>query len=136
MMSNLNAQLLQCIDAGMDSIGNASKRMVYWYLVQKRSISRERILDDPNAFVEALKSLFGQGAGILERTIVRQLRETFGIALEMDGLADVLVVIKEKRGGHNGEKVETRHSMSSEAGMMQKPKSGYGKRDDRRAVRT
>jgi hypothetical protein len=95
MASSLNTQVLQCIDTGMDSIGGTSKRIVYWYLAQKRSLTKDGILDDPNAFIEALKTLFGQGAGILERTIIRQLRESFNITLG-ENFTEVLALIRRK----------------------------------------
>ena len=95
MVSSLNAQVLECVDAGMDTIGGTSKRIVYWYLAQKRSITRDGIVDDPNAFIDALKTLFGQGAGILERTIIRQLRQTFNVTFG-ENLTEVLALIRRK----------------------------------------
>jgi len=136
MATNLNAQVLQCIDAGMDSIGNTSKNIVYCYLVQKGKLTREGILDDPTSFIEALKNLFGQGAGILERTIVRQLRETFNIKLEVETLTDVLVVIREKRKGTSGESTWIEQPVGPQSGTHQYSKKGFGNRDDRRGLRT
>ncbi len=95
MVSSLNAQVLECVDAGMDSIGGTSKRIVYWYLAQKRSITRDGIVDDPNAFIDALKTLFGQGTGILEKTIIRQLRQTFNVTFG-ENLTEVLALVRRK----------------------------------------
>ena len=95
MVSTLNMQVLQCIDVGMDSLGGTSKHIVYWYLAQKRNLTRDGILDDPNAFIEALRTLFGQGAGILERTIIRQLRQTFDVTFG-ENLTEVLALIRRK----------------------------------------
>jgi len=88
-------QVLQCIDVGMDSLGGTSKHIVYWYLAQKRNLTRDGILDDPNAFIEALRTLFGQGAGILERTIIRQLRQTFNVTFG-ENLTEVLALVRRK----------------------------------------
>src|SRR5206468_3060480 len=95
MVSTLNMQVLQCIDVGMDSLGGTSKHIVYWYLAQKRNLTRDGILDDPNAFIEALRTLFGQGAGILERTIIRQLRQTFNVTFG-ENLTEVLALVRRK----------------------------------------
>jgi len=95
MVSSLNIQVLQCIDVGMDSLGGTSKHIVYWYLAQKRNLTRDGILDDPNAFIEALRTLFGQGAGILERTIIRQLRQTFNVTFG-ENLTEVLALVRRK----------------------------------------
>jgi len=95
MVSTLNMQVLQCIDVGMDSLGGTSKHIVYWYLAQKRNLTRDGILEDPNAFIEALRTLFGQGAGILERTIIRQLRQTFNVTFG-ENLTEVLALVRRK----------------------------------------
>ena|GEM_PF-5128884 len=92
VVSKLNSGILQCIDAGLDTIG-ASKTVLYWYLSQKGHLDRENIPENPTKFLEALKALFGQGAGILERTITRELKRVFNVTLG-DGLVEVLALIK------------------------------------------
>jgi hypothetical protein len=91
----LNPDISQCIDAGLDTIGASSKKIVYWYLSQKRNLQREKIPDNPAVFLDALKTLFGQGAGILERMIVRQLKQAFNITMG-DNLEEVLTLVKRK----------------------------------------
>ena len=95
MESESNLKVLRCIDAGLNSIGTAGRQAVYWYLAQKLDLKREKIPDHPNEFLDALKKLFGQGAGILERTVVKQLRQTFDITLGED-MGEVLALIKGK----------------------------------------
>jgi hypothetical protein len=95
MQLNTNSQVLQCIDEGMNSIGSAGRQTVYWYLARKRDLMREGIPDHPSEFLEALRNLFGQGAGILEKTIVRELKQGFNITLG-ENLAEVLSLIKRK----------------------------------------
>jgi hypothetical protein len=93
MESESNLKVLQCFDEGLNSIGTAGKQAVYWYLAQKLDLKREKIPDHPGEFLAALKSLFGQGAGILEKTIVRQLRQSFNITLG-ENMGEVLALIK------------------------------------------
>lgn len=95
MESESNLKVLRCIDEGLSSIGTAGRQSVYWYLAQKLDLKREKIPDHPGDFLDALKKLFGQGAGILEKTIVRQLRQTFSITLGED-MGEVLALIKGK----------------------------------------
>jgi hypothetical protein len=95
MGSEPNLKVLGCIDTGLGSIGMAGREAVYWFLAQKLGLKREGIPDHSNEFLEALKNLFGQGAGILEKTIVRQLRETFNITLG-ENLGEVLALIKRR----------------------------------------
>lgn len=102
----MKPDISQCIDAGLDTIGASSKKIVYWYLSQKRNLKREKIPDDPAAFLEALRTLFGQGAGILERTITRELRQAFNITMG-ENLEEVLALIRRRdsssvKGNHSG----------------------------------
>lgn len=91
----MKPDISQCIDVGLDTIGASSKKIVYWYLSQKRNLRREKIPENPSVFLEALKTLFGQGAGILERTITRELRRTFNITMG-ETLEEVLALVKRK----------------------------------------
>jgi hypothetical protein len=94
-ISYLNPDISQCIDAGLDTIGASSKKVVYWYLSEKRNLKREKIADNPTVFLETLRTLFGQGAGILERMIVGQLKQAFHLTLG-ENLQEVLALVKEK----------------------------------------
>jgi hypothetical protein len=107
LVSYLNSDISQCIDAGLDTIGASSKKIVYWYLSQKRDLKRESIPDNPRIFLEALKTLFGQGAGILEKTIMRELKQAFNITLG-ENLSEVLaLVIRKDSSSISGDHVRT-----------------------------
>jgi hypothetical protein len=88
-------EISRCIDAGLDTIGASSKKIVYWYLSQKRNLKVEDVPENPVIFLDALKTIFGQGAGILERTIVRELKHEFNITLG-ENLAEVLSLVNHK----------------------------------------
>jgi hypothetical protein len=94
-VSYLSPDISQCIDAGLDTIGASSKKVVYWYLSEKRNLKREKIADNPTVFLETLRTLFGQGAGILERMIVSQLKQAFHLTLG-ESLEEVLALVKQK----------------------------------------
>ena len=95
MATDLNSNILECIDAGLDSLGGAGKKTVYWYL-QKCKVKIESIPERPSSLIEVLKTLFGQGAGILERTITRELKQRFNVTLG-DDLTEVLSIVKQGR---------------------------------------
>jgi hypothetical protein len=95
MVSSLDLDISRCIDAGLDTIGASSKKVVYWYLSQKCNLNREDVPENPLIFLDALKTIFGQGAGILERTIMRELKKAFDVTLG-ESLAEVLSLIKRK----------------------------------------
>ena len=69
--------LLQCVDRGLDAFGTNMKQAVYWTLMSKEALSSDRILSNPEAFVRALKEIFGNGYPLAERSIVREIRKTF-----------------------------------------------------------
>ena len=112
MESESTVKVLRCIDEGLSSIGTAGRQTIYWYLAQKLDLKRETIPDHPNEFLSALKKLFGQGAGILEKTIVRQLRQTFNVTLG-DDMGEVLALIK----GKEPPKVMSNHLQAGSAGL-------------------
>lgn len=95
METDLNIRVLKCFDAGLDTLGSASK-IVYGYLLRKSGLKRDDIPDDPGDFMQALRTLFGQGAGMLEMSIVRELKQAFDLTGENQGLADVLSVVRDK----------------------------------------
>jgi hypothetical protein len=70
--------LLQCIDRGLDVFGTNMKQAVYWTLMSKEAISSDRILSNPESFVRALKEIFGSGYPLAERSIVKEMKKTFG----------------------------------------------------------
>jgi hypothetical protein len=94
MGSKVDPRVLQCFDAGLDSIGKASM-VVYGYLSKTHNLNREKIVDNPSMFLDALRTLFGQGAGILERMIMRELKQAFHLTLG-DSLEEVLSLVKGK----------------------------------------
>jgi hypothetical protein len=73
--------LLQCVDRGLDSFGTNMKQAVYWQLMSTEATSSDRILSNPEAFVRALKEIFGSGYPLVERAIIRELKKTFEIKM-------------------------------------------------------
>jgi hypothetical protein len=88
---------LKCIDSGLGVLGDVSRQLVYSYLAQNQLI-REAIPDEPWKFTEALKNLFGRGEEILERTIVLELKRTYGIASNGGMLVEILAAMRLRKG--------------------------------------
>lgn len=102
---------MQCVDAGLDSLGKASN-VVYWYLIQKRGLNRDKIPNDPTDFMQALRTLFGQGAEIIERVIVRQIEQVFGVTTRQGGLIEILSAVKARTESEAQNPEEARGSQS------------------------
>ena len=71
--------LLQCVDRGLDAFGSNMKQATYWALMSREAISSDRILSNPEAFVRALKEVFGSGYPLAERSIVSEIKRTFDL---------------------------------------------------------
>lgn len=94
--ADLRSGILRCIDSGLGVLGDTSRQLVYSYLAQNH-LSKETIPDEPWKFTQALKSLFGRGEEILERTIVMELRRTYGIAWSGGMLVEILAAMRIKK---------------------------------------
>ena len=95
--TDYRANILQCIDSGLDVLGEVSKQVVYSYLAHNQ-LSREMIPDEPWKFTETLKSLFGRGEEILERTIVMELKRAFNITSNGWMLVEILAAVRLRKG--------------------------------------
>jgi len=95
--SDFDLKVTECVDRGLGALGEAARRLVYWFLDSKIHMKKDQIPDEPVEFVGALESLFGQGAGLLEKRIIRELEQTFNLILGGEGLAETLVLIRAKR---------------------------------------
>ena len=93
---DLRSGILKCIDSGLGVLGDVSKQLVYSYLAQNH-LSREEIPDEPWKFTEALKSLFGRGEEVLEKTIVLELKRAYGIPSSGGMLVEILAAMRLKK---------------------------------------
>lgn len=70
--------LLEAVDEGLSSLGNSSKQAIYFHLDKSFNIKKEEIPAKIEAFIAAVENIFGMGAGFLEISIMKQLREKTG----------------------------------------------------------
>jgi hypothetical protein len=82
--------LLQCVDRGLDAFGTNMKQAVYWALMSKESLSSDKILAKPDAFVRALQEIFGNGYPLAERSIVKEMKKTFELSNMQPGTYDII----------------------------------------------
>ncbi len=71
-------ELIQCIDGALNKFGPGIKYTVYWRMVVLNQSPREGILGNPQAFVEALKSIFGKSAKQIEQAIADEIKSVVG----------------------------------------------------------
>jgi hypothetical protein len=72
-------EIIECIDDGLDRFGQSIKYTIYWRLTILHSVPRGGILASSEAFVQEIRSVFGEGAKAIENAIVRKIVERSGL---------------------------------------------------------
>lgn len=60
-------------------MGSSAVRAMFWHFEQKHMVNRQKIWEDPEAFLASLEDLFGPGAAVLERAILDGLFSKIGL---------------------------------------------------------
>ncbi len=70
--------LLEAVDEGLSSLGDSSKKAVYFYLEKAFKIKKQNIPNKIDEFTDAIERIFGHGAKVLEIQIMKKLYEKIG----------------------------------------------------------
>ncbi len=91
--SEFNVILTKAVLESLSSISPSINSVVFFYLKNNRSIRSDNYIDDPEAFDEGLKKIFGFGAKVIEKKILeflymklqvpQKIREDFKFADEV-----------------------------------------------------
>jgi hypothetical protein len=65
--------LTEAVDEGLLTLGESGREAVYFHLNNTYSLKKEDVPDKPQAFDEALRKIFGVGADVIERSVVKRL---------------------------------------------------------------
>jgi hypothetical protein len=79
--------LLEAVDEGLSSLGQSSKRAIYFHLEEGFKVKREEIPCKVEVFTEAIEKMFGVGADYLEVLIMKRLHEKIGGVLDSNEIA-------------------------------------------------
>ena len=80
--SQFNAILFDAVRDGLSSIGTSIPLAVLPYLERKGLIGPGSVINDPEAFHENLKEIFGFGSKLIENKILELLSIKLGISVE------------------------------------------------------
>ncbi len=83
-------KILVCIDRALSSLGDSSRQVIYWHLNILYDLRREDIPANPVKFKQCLKSMLGHSANSLEYMIIRDLKGTFQINDDVNGLEQMI----------------------------------------------
>ena len=97
--SKLEKRIMQCVDDGLEVLGDSGKKAIYYYLKKNFRLKREQIPQKPEKFCRGLTLMFGEeGADIIERWIVEKLRMTFHLKHRSNiTFAEAIAMIKARQ---------------------------------------
>jgi hypothetical protein len=73
---------IEAVDDGLETLGESGKHMVFFHLDKSYSVKRHEIPKKPEAFAKGLEKIFGAGASVLEKLIVKSLYSKLGLVCE------------------------------------------------------
>jgi len=65
--------LTEAVDEGLLTLGESGREAVYFHLNNTYSLKKKDVPDKPQAFDEALRKIFGVGADVIERSVLKKL---------------------------------------------------------------
>ncbi|MBO3797384.1 MAG: hypothetical protein QXN67_08130 [Thermoproteota archaeon] len=79
MIRSQKDRVLRCVDNALRCLGETAKRIIYWYLENEHGLKKEEIPDKPEEFITGLEKIYGSGARVIERLIVSEMADEFGV---------------------------------------------------------
>jgi len=73
---------MEAVDESLKSLGESVRQMIFFHLEKSYSLKRQDIPKKPEAFAEGLEKIFGVGALVLEKIIVKTLYSKLGLEYE------------------------------------------------------
>jgi len=74
--------LLEAVDRALIAFGESPRRAIYYRLNRSFKLQREDIAEDTDEFSNALNTIFGPGAEIIEKLIVKNLYDKLKLSFE------------------------------------------------------
>ena len=92
---------IEAVDEGLETLGESGKHMIFFHLDKSYSVKKHEIPRKPEAFAKGLEKIFGAGASVLEKLIVKSLCSKLGLEYEdvesRRPFADYVKFVKEAR---------------------------------------
>jgi len=113
---------IEAVDEGLDVLGESGRHMIFFHLEKSYSIKRHEIPKKPEAFAAGLEKIFGAGASVLEKLIVKSLYSKLGLKYEDKEerpFADYVNDMKEADNAKEARQDKRRRSSSSNQGSLE-----------------
>lgn len=77
--SKFRGLMLQAMDEGLLAIGEKGRQAIYIYLEVRKGIKKQESLEKIEEFSRALHEIFGNGAYVIEKIILKHLYLSLGL---------------------------------------------------------
>jgi len=74
--------LLEAVDHALLAFGESPRKAIYYHLRKSFQLQRENIPEDTDKFSQALNTIFGPGAEVIEKLIVKNLYNKLNLSFE------------------------------------------------------
>jgi len=71
--------LVEAVDEGLLMLGESGREVIYFRLKHSYALSKEDIPFHPEIFVECLLKIFGSGARVIEKAVIKSLYRKLGL---------------------------------------------------------
>ena len=108
---------MEAVDEGLETLGESGKHTIFFHLEKSYSIKRHEIPKKPEAFARGLEKIFGAGASVLEKLIVKSLCSKLGLKyedVESRPFADYVKYVKEANDTETRENSRGSNSSSNQ----------------------
>jgi len=95
--------LLEAVDHALLAFGESPKEAIYYHLNKTFKLQREDIPEDTDRFSHALNMIFGPGAEVIEKLIVKNLYNRLNLDFEENASLEITDYISHARGFAKGE---------------------------------
>jgi hypothetical protein len=79
---NFDKTLLEAVDHALLSFGESPRKAIYYHLDKSFKIQKEDIPEEAEKFAFALNAIFGSGAAVIEKLIVKDLYQRLNLSFE------------------------------------------------------
>ncbi len=79
---NFDKTLLEAVDHALLSFGESPSKAIYYHLDKRFKIQKEDIPEEADKFASALTAIFGSGATVIERLIIKDLYQRLNLNFE------------------------------------------------------
>jgi len=79
MDKDIDKLLEEAIDHGLNVIGTSGKQMLFFHLERDYSMKKSEITRKPEVFAVAVQKIFGAGAPVLEKLILKNVCSKLGL---------------------------------------------------------